>query len=295
MDLWRLVGYAKATFHSHKDPIVLQEKDGKKTNFLDFCQSITPPCWLNPLLFNGNLQTTWTVVKGVDPLVYYKRKVFNAECPAYAGTFAVDFVVPPHTDTDPTLPPRTANFSDGELGEIGSNDAKPMLITLHGLTGGSQEAYLKHILVALYAEGWEACVCNARGCAQTKVTSDILFNARATWDIRQLVKWLREKFPKRPLFAIGYSLGACILVNVRRSVDRQCLQSIILCTALILCVFQYLGEEGDKCLLDAAVVCSNPWNLDVGSMALQRTWLGLYGYSKSMARDLKGLFELFVD
>ncbi|KAL8761879.1 MAG: hypothetical protein Q9184_002042 [Pyrenodesmia sp. 2 TL-2023] len=166
-------------------------------------------------LFNGNIQTTWTVIKGKDPLVYYKRKLFTAECPAYKGSFAVDFVVPPHTETDVALPPRTTDFNDNELRHnLDSDDNKPMLVTMHGLTGGSQEAYLRHLLFALYEKGWEACVLNARGCAQSKVTSGILFNARATWDIRQLVKWLRERFPNRPLFAIGYSLGACILVNV---------------------------------------------------------------------------------
>ncbi|KAL9012608.1 MAG: hypothetical protein Q9173_002625 [Seirophora scorigena] len=186
------------------------------------------------------------------------------------GTFAVDFVVPPYAEKDPTLPPRTIHFSDEEMGKIGSDDGKPMLVTLHGLTGGSHDAYLRHLLHALYTEGWEACVVNARGCARSKITSEVLFNARATWDVRQLVKWLRKTFPNRPLFAIGYSLGGCILVN-------------------------YLGEEGNRCLLDAAVVCSNPWNLDVGSLALQRTWLGLNAYSKSMARDLKGLFELHIE
>lgn len=53
----------------------------------------------------------------------------------------------------------------------------------------------------------------------------------------------------------------------------------------------YLGEEGASCLLDAAVVCSNPWNLEVGSLALQRTWLGLEVYSKTMGRNMKRLFE----
>ncbi|KAL8974297.1 MAG: hypothetical protein Q9197_001472 [Variospora fuerteventurae] len=220
-------------------PLTLQQKDGTKTNLLDLCKSINIPCWLNPLLLNGHLQTTWTVVKSTDPPVYYKRKVFEAECPAYSGTFAVDFVVPAHTDTNPTLPPRTINFTDEEFGNIGSDDGKPMLITLHGLTGGSQEAYLRHLLHALYIEGWEACVVNARGCALSKITSGNLFNARATWDLRQLVKWLRKTFPNRPLFAIGYSLGGCILVN--------------------------------------------------------RSWLGLNAYSKSMARDLKGLFELHLE
>jgi len=47
------------------------------------------------------------------------------------------------------------------------------------------------------------------------ITTGVLYNARATWDIRQVVKWLGEKFPNRPLFGLGFSLGANILVNVR--------------------------------------------------------------------------------
>ncbi len=237
MDFWRLLGYSKASFYSSKKPVELQEKDGNRTNFRDLCQSIIPASWLNPFLFNGNLQTTWTVVKGKDPLIYYKRKIFTAECAAYKGSFAVDFVVPPHTETDVALPPRTIDFDSDELRRLGSDDDKPMLVTLHGLTGGSQEAYLRHLLLVLYKEGWDACVLNARGCAQSKLTSSILFNARATWDIRQLMKWLRERFPHRPLFAIGYSLGACILVNVRRSIGWQRFQSISESRVLILACF----------------------------------------------------------
>jgi len=52
-----------------------------------------------------------------------------------------------------------------------------------------------------------------------------------------------------------------------------------------------VGEEGESCELKAVVVCSNPWNLEAGSLALQRTWLGKEVYSKAMAKGLKGLYE----
>lgn len=60
---------------------------------------------------------------------------------------------------------------------------------------------------------------NSRGCAKSKITTGVLYNARATWDVRQVVHWLRKTFPNRPLFGIGFSLGANILVNVR-VIDR---------------------------------------------------------------------------
>jgi predicted alpha/beta-fold hydrolase len=60
-------------------------------------------------------------------------------------------------------------------------------------------------------------------------------------------------------------------------------------------VSQYIGEEGPNCLLKAAVVCSNPWNLDIGSNALQRTWLGREIYSKTMGNNMKKLIMLHAD
>ena len=47
-------------------------------------------------------------------------------------------------------------------------------------------------------------------------------------------------------------------------------------------------------MLKAAVVCSNPWNLEVGSLALKRSWLGLNVYSKTMGTNMKALFETYA-
>lgn len=236
MDLWHLLGYSKITFHSHSSPLPLQVDGTAEANLLYLCKSVTPPCWLNPLLPNGHFQTCWTVIKGQDPPVYYRRKIFTAEDPAFAGTFAVDFVVPPYKEFDSTLPPRTTYFGAGDLGKLGSDDEKPMLVALHGLSGGSHEVYLRHVLEPLFKDGFEACVVNARGCANSKLTSHLLFNARATWDVRQVVKWLRKLFPNRPLFAIGFSLGGNVLINVRSQVAAEHLSISIDLVILMKCV-----------------------------------------------------------
>lgn len=158
-------------------------------------------------------------MKSEEVLIHYKRHIFTATDPTYKGTFAVDFVVPPYDDTDSSLPPRTTYFTGDEFNALGSDDTKPLLITLHGLSGGSHEVYLRTVLEPLVKTGWEALVVNARGCAMSKITSSVLYNARATWDVRQVVKWCRVKWPKRQLFGIGFSLGGNILTNVWRPIE----------------------------------------------------------------------------
>ena len=232
-----LLPSAKISFHHSKDSKLLltkksdAERKDNKITLADLCREATPlTCRLNPLLFNGHLQTAWTTLDKTEIPIYYRRQVFEAENPTYQGHFAVDFVVPPYEapsndeETDKArvftlpsgLPPRTAFFTAEGFAALPSNDNRPMLVVLHGLTGGSHEIYLRSVLAPLVLEngGWEVCVINSRGCSQTKITSGVLFNARSTWDARQTIKWLQINFPNRPLFGIGFSLGANILTNV---------------------------------------------------------------------------------
>lgn len=245
MSFSSLLGKCRTTFSCSEEALTLQTNSGANREFPKLVEEATPECYLNPLLFNGHLQTLWTSVKDDGPLIHYKRKIFSADDPRFAGHFAVDFVVePPQIDNiaeplldDPhgightSLPPRTSYFSQEEIKNLASNDTKPLLITLHGLSGGSFEIYLRHVLVPLVAKQsdnqknasglsggpWEALVVNSRGCAGSKITTSVLYNARATWDLRQVIEWCRKIWPNRPLFGIGYSLGANILTNVRYS------------------------------------------------------------------------------
>jgi predicted alpha/beta-fold hydrolase len=145
------LGHARITFTHSPIPLNLKNKDGSTTDLLTICEESTPPCRLNPLLFNGHLQTMWTAIKNDGPPLHYKRKVFEAEDPAYEGSFAVDFVTQPFSESDDTLPIRTVFFSDEEFAGIGSLDNRPMLVTLHGLSGGSYENYLYVVRTSRHA------------------------------------------------------------------------------------------------------------------------------------------------
>ncbi|KAK0619332.1 Alpha/Beta hydrolase protein [Immersiella caudata] len=265
-------GRARINFTHSKSPVALKKKDGSVTDLLEVVQKATPPCQLNPLLFNGHLQTMWTAVKDEGPPIYYRRRIFDANHKTYNGTFAVDFAVNQHEDVDEKLPPRTACFSEEEFSQVASDDSRPMLIVLHGLSGGSYEEYLRHAIAPLVLNdgGWEVCVVNARGCANSEVTSGVLFNARATWDVRQIVSWAKETFPNRPLFAMGFSLGANILTN-------------------------YVGEEGANCPLKAAISVGNPFDLEASNKALTRSTLGHHIYQRVMGTNMKKLIAKHKD
>jgi len=213
----RILGISKRKYWHAPKTLNVKFKNGQTTSFAELCKSVVPTCRLNPFLFNGHLQTIWTVFKKEHIPIYYKRHIFENDEATYTGEFSVDFVTTPYEGSDSRLPPRTTYYTDEEFEKIGSLDTRPMLVMLHGLKGGSHEIYIRHVLAPLVGDGgWEACVVNSRGCSNSKITSTVLYNARATWDIRYTVKWLRKIYPNRPLFGIGFSLGANIITNVSR-------------------------------------------------------------------------------
>jgi predicted alpha/beta-fold hydrolase len=277
-----MFGAGSLTYSSAPETVQLALKSGytddgdgkKQVSLLDLAKSAMPPIRLNPFLPGGNLQTMWTAVGGADVPVFYKRRIFKSSYEKYAGQFAVDFATetpenPPPNEQD--LPQRTHNFTEEEFSRLeSSNVEKPLLIILHGLSGGSDEQYLRHLIQPLTSldVGFDACVINARGCAKSKITSKIMYNARATWDLRQLVQWARKTWPKRRLFALGFSLGANILTN-------------------------YAGEEGEDCILEAVISVCNPWNLEICNVVLNSTWIGLNIYSASMGKGMRALAERY--
>lgn len=161
--------------------------DGPQTDLLEVCKLTTPDCHLSPLLFNGHLQTMWTATKPKGPAIHYRRKLFESNCEAYPGRFAVDFAVAPFDWTENGLFRRTAYYSKEEKDTLGSLDTTPMLIVLHGLLGGSHEVYLRHAIAPLTRTGeWQICVLNSRGCARTKLKGALLYNGAVTSDLRQV-------------------------------------------------------------------------------------------------------------
>ncbi|ETW03517.1 hypothetical protein H310_04958 [Aphanomyces invadans] len=139
---------------------------------------------------------------------------------ADGGLVSLDWAIPPTKSTS----------------YVEQHHDQPTVLLLHGTCGGSWENYIRKAADKLMEHGWRVVVMNARGCAKTPVLTPRLFNAADTDDIRQVVTHLRRKHaPTAPLLAVGFSLGSNLLVK-------------------------FLGEERDKCALDAAVSVGNPFD-----------------------------------
>ena len=230
-----------------------------------------------PFLCSGHMQTIFSSMFTFENKhqVYYKRWILNYPD---GGEGALDICVPklsfkkssyvPINQTKQLLE-RYTYFTPDEQFE--STDSKPMLIVLHGLTGGSNESYVRSLVDTICNNyGFEACVLNSRGCCQSSITTPSLYCGLWTDDIRHCVKELRSRFPNRKFFLLGVSLGASMVAN-------------------------YLGQEGDNSDISLGVVLGNPWDLAESSYHLERNIIGKYAYSPALAKNLVKLTSSHLD
>uniref|UniRef100_A0A0A0KNN2 AB hydrolase-1 domain-containing protein n=1 Tax=Cucumis sativus TaxID=3659 RepID=A0A0A0KNN2_CUCSA len=148
----------------------------------------------------------------------------------------------------------------------------PVLILLPGLTGGSQDSYVRHMLVRARDRGWRVVVFNSRGCGNSPVTTPQFYSASFLGDMREVVAHVTERYPKANLYAVGWSLGGNILVN-------------------------YLGQDSLTCPLSGAVSLCNPFDLIVADEDFRKGFNNVY--DKSLAGALRKIFNkhaaLFTD
>lgn len=281
----RIIGFGSVSLTSAPQTVLLDrrstsaEQDRSATQqfgLRSLVEQIIIPVRLNPFLFNGHGQTISVAMgwAGQDCHIHYKRKFWESNNEFYPGQFTIDFVIPPPAIPSPrdrTLPPRTHNFEGNEWDDFVKGDAKrPLVVVLHGFLGGSHEKYIRHSLELLITGGKQAdfsvAVMNARGCSYSKLTSPVMYHPQATWDLRQFIEWARRQWPHRRLFAVGFSIGANLLCN-------------------------YLGEEGESCELEAAILVGNPWNLDITNTLMANSILGLHIYQRALGKAFKQMFE----
>lgn len=238
-------------------------------------------CLLNPLLFNGDLQTIYAGVRTFrsrDQL-YFGRRILKM---SDGGSAALDQVISstkfrsakpepcdiPDGQQNLDIGKSTRYFTKEELleGDI-QDDKRPIVLALHGLSGSSAEPYCRCLMSPLFhKEHFNCFVLDARGCGGMNITTSSLFCALWTEDVRETVKVLKKKYPGRSIFAVGFSMGSIILTN-------------------------YLAQEGENSGIDFAVTLSCIWDLRASSNRMESHFLSGNFYSPRMAKNLLELLE----
>ena len=131
-----------------------------------------------------------------------------------------------------------------------TDPAAPLVLLLHGLEGHTRRGYMVQTCLALADRGLRAVGLNFRGCSGEVNRAPRFYHSGETEDVGFAFGVLRERFPTRPLMAIGFSLGGNVLLK-------------------------YLGEQGveNAAGLSAAVAVSVPYDLAAGADALERRGL----------------------
>ncbi|KAF5207062.1 Embryogenesis-associated protein emb8 [Thalictrum thalictroides] len=164
---------------------------------------------------------------------------------------------------------RTADNGTVSLDWVSGDDLElpadsPLLILLPGLTGGSNDTYVQHMLGRARKNKWRVVVFNSRGCGNSPVTTPQFYSASFTEDLREVVNHVKIRYPSSNLYAVGWSLGANILVR-------------------------YMGEESQSCSLSGAVSLCNPFNLVLADEDFHKGFNNIY--DKSLARGLTKIFK----
>nr|KJB47846.1 hypothetical protein B456_008G045200 [Gossypium raimondii] len=226
------------------------------------CQSLLSNCNIlrgrysvTPWLSGPHLQTVFLSVFGRAPPVTYRRHLFLT---SDGGTIALDWL----TYSDVTEG-RSRVIDDSAAIK---RDKTPIMIVIPGLTSDSSSAYAKHLAFNMARNGWNVVVSNHRGLGGVSLTSDCFYNAGYTEDLRKLIDHIHCEYPEAPLFAVGASIGANILVK-------------------------YLGEDGTNTpLVGAAAICS-PWDLLICDRFINRKPVQKM-YDRALTVGLKGYAQL---
>jgi predicted alpha/beta-fold hydrolase len=128
------------------------------------------------------------------------------------------------------------DFLDLDWHGPASADA-PLVLVLHGLTGSSRSHYVAGLQKQLSARQWASVALNWRGCSGEPNLLPRSYHSGSSADLAEVIGQLQARYPGRPLYAVGYSLGGNILLK-------------------------HLGESGAGSLLRGAVAVSVPFRLD---------------------------------
>jgi predicted alpha/beta-fold hydrolase len=99
--------------------------------------------------------------------------------------------------------------------EFKVTDSTPILAILSGMTGGRKDIYVATLIHDSFKRNCRPVLLNQRGLSNTPITTPKLYCGETTEDVHTALLAIKGKYPKNSLYAVGLSLGANIITNVR--------------------------------------------------------------------------------
>ncbi len=145
---------------------------------------------------------------------------------------------------------------------LASEKIAPLVVLFHGLEGSSNSHYAINLMQAFLGISWDATLVHFRGCSGQINRLPRAYHSGDSDEIDWILRRLRQLFPKRPLYAVGVSLGGNALLK-------------------------WLGErESDvRNLIHAAAAISAPLDLSVSGHHLAHGFNRIY--TRHFLRTLK--------
>ena len=159
----------------------------------------------------------------------------------------------------PTITFKIDNFhlSDGDFLECywantkHSTPSSPTVILFHGLTGSYKSPYIQGVMHELNLHGFNVVLMHFRGCGDKENLLPRSYHSGESADALEYLQHLHKLYPQSKLYAVGYSLGANMLLKL-------------------------LGEMAENSLLTKAVAISAPMQLDVCASFINKGFSKFY-------------------
>ncbi len=149
---------------------------------------------------------------------------------------------------------------------------RPLVLLLHGLEGSSRSKYILGMLSEIRKQRWTGIALNFRSCSGEINRQSRFYHSGETTDLNWVVQKLIERYPSRPLFIVGFSLGGSVLLK-------------------------WLGENGDRIppQLRSSVSISVPYDLGVAARLISLGVSRIYGsvFLKTLRQKAARKAEMF--
>lgn len=185
--------------------------------------SPTPWCW------GGRFQTlVCALLKSRPPVTYRNERIRTAD----GGQISLDWV-----DNE-----ASASYPE--------SSTRPTVLILPGLTGNSQQSYVRHAISQAARRGYRCVVFNNRGVGGEELLTPVTYCAANTSDLECVVQHVKGLYPHAPVLGAGVSLGGMLLLN-------------------------YLGRKRSDSGLVAGLTISVPWDAQKSTVSMEEplNWL----------------------